>query len=357
MTVLIPTGVEGFTTEWLTAVFEPSFPGVQIRQVRPLGRSDGSAARVRLAIDSVGNADAPRSVVIKAAFTANLGNDELAKVWIPLMAMMHETESQWYTELAAPLGDRSPRCYYAATSGHDAVIVLEDLNTRQGIRFGAYNTPLEPDDMASVLDVLAAVHAIRWDDQSFVAEPLRDSFLAGGMLDGFLSETNWEQQLSRPRATRMPVELMDYRLCTTAIRQAWDAKHRGPQSFIHGDPHVGNHFFDSKGAGLLDWQLLTSGHWASDVVYAIASSMEIEKRRTYEQALLAHYLGTLRSLVGVAPSQTEAWHDYRKFAIWGVASVLTPGDGVQTEDYLTIVSERHAQAAIDLESVALLGAE
>lgn len=354
MTVAIPSRLDDITPEWLTHALSDPFPGIEVTNIEVLDVTTGSAARVRLKVESTGAGDAPKSLLVKAAFTADLGQDELAKSWIPLMTMMHESESYWYTLESEIVGDRCPSCYFAGTSGQDAVIILEDLNEREKASFGSYDHPLDADSMAEVLDVLAKLHATRWDDPVLAHTPLRDSFLAGGMLDGFLSETNWQQQMTRPRGRRMPAELDDFQRCTTAIRRAWEAKRLGPQSLIHGDPHIGNYFFDSTGAGLLDWQLLTSGHWASDVVYAVASAMTIEDRRSYEQDLLKHYLASLSAQTGTAPPWETAWLEYRKFAVWGVASILTPGEGVQTEDYLAVVGERHARAAVDLDSVALL---
>jgi hypothetical protein len=351
----IPRRVEELSASWLTEALQPSLPGIRVTAAEVADLTTGSAARVRLRLTSEGNDAAPESVMIKAAFTGDLGEDDLSRAWIPLMALMHETESAWYTNDAAFLGDRVPGCWFAAVDGHEAVIILEDLGGRDGIRYGSFDRPLDSNDMASVLDVMASLHAARWADPELVTTPLRDSFSAGGMLDGFLSRANWDQQTARPRFERMPEELRDHDICVGGIRSAWALKRQGPQSLIHGDPHVGNHFFDATGAGLLDWQLHTSGHWASDVVYAVASSMEIEDRRAHEQELLRHYLDRIGSLTnGQAPSFDEAWEDYRRFAVWGVASILTPGEGVQTEDYLTVVSERHARAAVDLDSLALL---
>jgi aminoglycoside phosphotransferase (APT) family kinase protein len=86
---------------------------------------------------------------------------------------------------------------------------------------------------------------------------------------------------------------------------------------IHWDPPIGNYFFDSTGAGRLDWQLCTSGHWASDVVYAIASAMEIHDRRANEGDLLRHYLDQLASRGAHPPTFDAAWLAYREFALWG----------------------------------------
>lgn len=352
----IPAGLDELTPAWLTEALQQAFPGVIVTAIQVLGVLHGSAAKARLSITHGGRDDVPGSFVVKGSFTAGLGDDDLAQAWVPLMALMNETEGRFYADDAARMGDRVPRCYYAAASGTNSVLVLEDLNARSTMRFGTFDKPLSADEMAGVLGVLADLHAARWNDAGLVYRPLRDSFLEGGMLDGFLSEVNWEQQMMRARRSAVPKELEDYALVTQAIRQAWAAKRRGPQCLIHGDPHTGNHFFDAVGAGLLDWQLFTSGHWASDVVYAVASAMDTEGRRQHEEHLLRDYLARIAAHTNAAPSWNEAWRDYRKFAIWGVAALLTPGEGVQVEAYNTVVGGRHAQAAVDLESLKVLDA-
>lgn len=352
----IPGSLADLTPEWFTAVLNPAFPGVKITAAEVTGTLHGSAAKARVLLSAEGAPGVPPSVIVKASFTEGLGEDHLAQAWIPLMAMMNETEGQFYLGSADLMGDRCPRCFHAAAHGTSSALVLEDLNNRENLRFGAFDEPLSRDDMASVLAALAQLHAVRWDDPDLVSAPLRDSFLEGGMLDGFLSEVNWDQQMARPRGKLVPVELTDHGVVTAAIKEAWAAKRSGPQSLIHGDPHIGNYFFDTAGAGLLDWQLFTSGHWASDVVYAVASAMDIEERRRHEQDLLRHYLEHIQARTKNAPSWNQAWADYRKFAIWGVAALLTPGEGVQVEEYNSVVGERHARAAVDLDSMSALHA-
>lgn len=329
MAVAIPGKLDEITPQWLTSALRHTFPGVEVTDAQILDVTTGSAARVRIKVSSEGALQVPESFLIKAAFTAGLGDDELARAWIPLMTMMHESESYWYTLDSEVVGDRAPRCYFAGTSGQDAVIILEDLNNREGVGFGSYDRPLGPESMASLLDVLARVHAVRWDDVELADKPMR-------------SRTE-----DTSRAERLPA--LHHRHPAGVGGQTL-----GPQTLIHGDPHIGNYFFDTAGLGLLDWQLLTSGHWASDMVYAVASAMTIEDRRTYERDLLKHYLASVDALTGAASSWETAWHDYRKFAVWGVASILTPGEGVQTEDYLAVVGERHAHAALELDSLTLL---
>jgi Ecdysteroid kinase-like family len=350
----IPNGIEELTADWLTSALAASVPGITVTEATLLDVLHGSAAKARIQLSATGPADVPASLLVKGAFTEGLGDDAVAQVWHQLMVMLNQAEVRFYEDDAAAVGDRTPRCYYAAADDRASVLVLEDLRNREGIGFGSFDRPLGPDAMASVLDVLATLHASRWDDEELARSPLSDGMLDGGMLDGFLSEVNWNQQMSRPRGRRVPEALTDHRCVTAAIRRVWACKRSGPQCLIHGDPHIGNYFFDTSGAGLLDWQLCTSGHWASDVVYAIASAMEIDDRRTHEGDLLRHYLDRLSSLGVSAPAFDEAWFEYRKFSLWGFIALLTPGEGVQTEEYNATVGERHAVAAVDLDAVGAL---
>lgn len=351
----LPRGLDALTPQWLNRSLRGSFPGVTITDAEVTGVLHGSAAKARLAVRHDGAAGVPGSFVVKGSFTEGLGTDELARSWHALMVMLNKAEARFYRDHAALLGDRVPSCFYAAADDESSVLVLEDLDARPGgVRFGRFDQPLDADAMASVLDALATLHAARWADARLSAAPLPDGFLDGGMLDGFLSQVNWEQQMARPRGARVPVELSDHGLVSSAIRQVWAAKRSGPACLVHGDPHIGNLFFDPAGAGLLDWQLSTSGHWAADVVYAVASAMEIEDRRKHEPELLRYYLDRVRALGAQPPPYDEAWLRYRGFALWGFVAFLTPGEGVQAEEYNAVVGERHARAAVDLESLAAL---
>jgi len=351
----LPNSLDELSPEWLTGALSASFPGVTVTDARVDGVLNGSACKARLRLTSSGASGVPASVLVKGSFTEGLGTDDLAQQWHSLMALLNAAEVRFYTEDATVLGDRTPRCHFARSTGRTSVLILEDLGNRGQVDFGTFDRPLDADTMAGVLDALATLHADRWDDPDLARRPLSDGMLDGGMLDGFLSEVNWDQQMARPRGKRVPAELTDHRQVTSAIRHAWRAKRGGPASLVHGDPHIGNYFFDRAGAGLLDWQLCTSGHWAADVVYAVASAMEIDDRRKHETDLLRHYLDRLGALGVTPPTFDDAWLSYRKFALWGFIALLTPGEGVQAEEYNATVGERHATAAVDLGSIAALG--
>jgi len=52
--------------------------------------------------------------------------------------------------------------------------------------------------------------------------------------------------------------------------------------------------------GLCDWQCVSVGHWSRDLAYALASTLDIEQRRTWESELIEAYLDQLRE--GASPT-------------------------------------------------------
>ena len=54
----------------------------------------------------------------------------------------------------------------------------------------------------------------------------------------------------------------------------------GPQTLLHGDPHIGNTYMLPNGElGFLDWQVVRQGCWAHDVGYFLQSALTTPDRR------------------------------------------------------------------------------
>jgi aminoglycoside phosphotransferase (APT) family kinase protein len=348
-------------SDWLTSVLAWHYPGVIVDDVRFTDVTFGSACRAAMEISYRTAGDGPlrppESALLKTTLSGQvIAESNMPAFWLPTMTALNQAEVRFYRDGtgAALLGDRIPECWYAREDSGVTAILMEDLRRRRELKFQSFDRPLEPDSMASILEVLARLHAARWQHPDLVAKPLPDG-LQFGMLDALLGEENWTAQMNRPRGEHVPPELQDRRRVATALGALNDAKQRSPVCLLHGDPHVGNMFFDSNGGGLFDWQLFTSGHWAYDVVWSMVGAMTIEARRANERDLLTHYLAALSRLGVDAPTFDSAWRSYRTFAIAGFLNFLTPGDTVQTEEYNTEVGKRHATAAVDLDSLKLLG--
>lgn len=357
----LPHHLDDADSEWLTSVLTWHYPGVVVDDVRFTDVTFGSACRATMEISYRTAGDGPlrppESALLKMTLSRQvITESSMPAFWLPTMTALNQAEVRFYGggTGAALLGDRVPQCWYAGEDSGVTAILMEDLRRRRELKFQSFDRPLEPDSMASILEVLARLHAARWQHPDLVAQPLPDG-LQFGMLDALLGEENWTAQMSRPRGEHVPPLLQDRLRVATAIGAMNDIKQRSPVCLLHGDPHVGNMFFDAGGGGLFDWQLFTSGHWAYDVVWSMVGAMTIEARRANDRDLLAHYLDALSRHGVEAPTFNSAWRSYRTFAIAGFLNFLTPGDTVQTEEYNTEVGKRHATAAVDLDSLKLLG--
>jgi hypothetical protein len=357
----LPQHPDDVDSNWLTSVLARHFPGAIVDDVRFTDVTFGSACRAAMEISyrttGSGRVQPPESALLKMTLTGQvITESNMPAFWLPTMTALNRAEVRFYgggrgTSL---LGDRVPECWYAQEDSGASAILMEDLRRRRELKFQSFDRPLDPDAMADILAVLARLHAARWQHPDLVAEPLPDG-LQFGMLDALLSEENWTAQMSRPRGKHVPPELRDRTRVATAFGALNEIKQRSPVCLLHGDPHIGNMFFDADGGGLFDWQLFTSGHWAYDVVWSMVGAMTIEARRANEKDLLTHYLDALSRHGVDAPTFNSAWNSYRTFAIAGFLNFLTPGDTVQTEEYNAEVGGRHATAAVDLDSLKLLG--
>ena len=132
----------------------------------------------------------------------------------------------------------------------------------------------------------------------------------------------------------------------------------GPQTLLHGDPHIANTYLLPRGAGgFLDWQLVVKGRWAHDLTYLMITGLSTDERRAHERELIAFYLDALRRRGGRdAARADEAWLRYRQAAIWGlvIGWLITP-----TENYgeaITAANLARLVAAVeDLETLKALG--
>jgi aminoglycoside phosphotransferase (APT) family kinase protein len=127
------------------------------------------------------------------------------------------------------------------------------------------------------------------------------------------------------------------------LGQLWDA---GPQTYIHGDTHIGNVFLDRGRVGFFDWGLSRVSTPLRDVSYFLTMAVDPEERRRSERDLLALYLDALRT---ADIAFDEAWSAHRVQAGYTVVATFLAfmpsyaGDG----QALGIALRRHSEAALD----------
>jgi aminoglycoside phosphotransferase (APT) family kinase protein len=230
------------------------------------------------------------------------------------------------------------------------VLVLEDLAAR-GCRFSDGSWGVGADDAAQALEELAAFHA------RFVDPAERDAVAP------WLAAPSRRSSEGTARLMRMVLDQQAGRLAPAYAavgeryveHHAWfDAQwHGGPQTYIHGDLHIGNVFLDGPRVGFLDWGLSRVSTPLRDVSYFLTMSVSIDERRAHERSLLQGYLDALRAAGGPDLAFDDAWAQHRLQAAYTVVATFlaympsyASGDGVALGDALL---ERADAAVEDLE--------
>lgn len=357
--VPIPEYLDQVDAEWVSAALSVRRPGTVVEKLEQVGARPGAGNKLFLRATYRDAGGLPETFVVKGGFLPRRP-DEFALAWEGMTRRLNAAEARFYRDFAAESAVEVPVCHFAdldADPGRGAVI-LEDL-TASGSTFGAFDAPLTPDAAADVLGQLARLHARWWGHPVLDGPDLVDPLVErNGMLHWFITEENWNAQLSRPRGERVPEQLRDRDRVVAAVHAMWAAQFTPPLTALHGDPHIGNLYFRPDGrTGLLDWQVFSRGVWAVDVAYFVAGALSTPDRRAHERALLGHYLDVLRGHGVDAPAPEQAWTAYRQRLFHGFLNFLTPADGIQSEEYNATMGERFAVAILDLDSLDAVHAE
>ena len=340
------------TPERVAALLGVRYPDVRVEAVDVLGESEGSASRLRLDVRYApdGDAGVPRSLFLKRNLETFSFPPE-----------MYLTECRFYRDLAPELAIETPSVYALEVDESTGafVLLMEDLAGR-GARLGIATDPVSPDEVASVLETLAALHAPNWEsarlrsDLRWLELPTTSAFV-----------DFWRQ--SGPRLARRHLE-RGHRAEVVGDRgwvhdRVWTAfselqSHiaESPRTVLHGDVHVGNVYFVPDGSGgVLDWQLMLQGSWSVDVAYLLMTALDAGERAAHERDLLRFYLRELAARGVDAPAEDQAWDLYRQNAVWGVVMWLVTPDGVHTDAVQSISLDRCMTAVEELDALDALG--
>lgn len=278
-------------------------------------------------------------------------------------AAMYENEVRFYRDLRGELDIETPRAFASSfdpASGRFGLL-LEDLRTRDA-RFPSALDPVSLDEVRSLLEHLASLHARFWnsprfaEDLAWVATPM-----SGGMFEVFdqigldliqdqVDRNPFKQELIAPLDRSVP-EMWEL-LWTVQGRHAEE-----PTTLLHGDPHLGNtYLLPGQAGGLLDWQLMMRGSWAHDVTYLIVTALDPQTRRAHQRDLLDGYLRRLAEAgASPVPSAAEAFEQYRAAALWGlvIGWLICPPENYGIEITAANIS-RTATAVEDLGTFAAI---
>jgi hypothetical protein len=342
----VPRHAEDVTAAWLSRAL-----GTKVVDVTIAETIGGTATKLILRIDYAGDAGLPDTMCFKgglgdhAAFMAQVG--------------IYATEARFFRNELPHSKVRAPKVYWADLDDDlFGAVLIEDLS-RPPVRFCSARSPLTADEVASVLDNAALLHASRWNSpwlkKTTWLEHFADPASKGRAYFSMLGLPVVEEFIDK-RTDVLPTALTDAQHCSDLFWGFVESSERGPQTLLHGDLHVGNVYFDGPHAAMCDWQVVGRGSPAFDVAYLIGSAMQVEQRQACERDLLRHYLGALGAAgVAGAPSEDDLWEAYRAHMAYGFFAWLTNPEAFQAPDIIAEVVKRFGAAVVDLDTAAAVG--
>jgi Ser/Thr protein kinase RdoA (MazF antagonist) len=353
----VPPGPESLTREWLTLALCDGVPGAEVTSFRFGDRHSGATARCHLTVEynAAGRAvGLPEHLFTKSTptFTTRL---------LSAAVNLNEVETAFYTHLRPELDIEAPLGYYA---GYDplterAFMLLEDVGRTRGAVFGTVLTRrLTKAQAEGVVEVLATLHARYWDAPILrrFGRWVRDPVEYIDRLNATLpARKRMAMGVERGRAV-IPAELYARRdEFHPALMRAMASNAEGPQTLLHTDVHPSNWYVTPDGRmGLFDFACFTTGGWARDVSYALATHLPPEDRREWERDLLAVYCAHLEKHGITPPSPDEAFLLYRQqmmqpMLVWlATLGLGKPLPVAHPEDVMLETVRRVTIAAADL---------
>ena len=305
----LPVDASDLTPEWLSGVL-----GAEVVDVTILDRAVATNQRVRIGLTYAATTAGPTSLFVKLPPLDSAHGEMIGA------SAMGEREARFYADVAPSVDLRVPRAYYAATAdGGGFALLLEDL-AADGCAFSDGAWGVTADAAAGALEDLARFHA-RFED------PAERSAVAPWLASRRPPPTDIVAQLLRtildehgdaltPAYVAAGKLYVDHH---ARLDKLWDA---GPQTYIHGDTHIGNVFLDRGRVGFVDWGLSRVSTPLRDVSYFLTMTVDPEERRRSERDLLRLYLDALRTAGGADIAFDEAWSVHRLQAGYTVVATF-----------------------------------
>lgn len=295
----LPVDASDLSPAWLSEVLGTEVVGVEV-----LDQAFATNQRVRIGLTYVAPDAGPASLFVKLAPLDPAHREMIGA------SGMGEREAQFYADVAPSVDLRVPRSYYATSTAADGnfVMLLEDL-AAAGCRFSNGEWGVTADAAAEALEGLARFHA-RFEDPAardavapWLATPApRRSDVISLLLRSVIDEHR--DEVSPAYAAVGDVYVEHY----ARVDELWS---HGPETYIHGDPHIGNVFLDGTRVGFLDWGLSRVSTPLRDVSYFLVMTVDPEARRAAERELWQTYLDARRAAGGADVGFDDAWAAYR----------------------------------------------
>lgn len=326
-----PYRASELTNQRLTELVQSAHPGVAVTGYQVISEKSFSAATEE--VSTAGRIEL--QLEYSGADTSGLAEHVIVKVSRPDLGALplYENEVAFYMRLRTELAIETPQCLggvHDVASGQFG-LALENLE-RRAVLFPNVTTPLAVDDIRSLLDTLAALHARYWNSPRFDTDLSWIQPHTRGSLYNLFNDPNAVPALIRHEVdcNQFKRELVEGAGQTAdglyhEFRKLQQHQAGLPQTVCHGDTHIGNTYLlpaDADTAdrgGLIDWQLMSRGYCMHDVTYLLITGLSVKQRRENQQELLQYYLEQL-AVNGVTqrPGFDETWLEYRRAAVWGV---------------------------------------
>ncbi|MGQ0464189.1 MAG: phosphotransferase [Sporichthyaceae bacterium] len=326
----LPLTVDEVDAAWVADAL-----GSDLKSVEQTGIVWGTATKVLLEVVHLDGR--VEHLCVKGGFRAEL---------LAIMAPGYRAETLFYRDVAPALGGGVPRCHAALSEGDQSIVILDDLVAAGG-RVNDPRVPMTVDQVARGLEAMAAWHA-----RTDLAPDWLSSFpYYRPIVDSLFTPAHWDAYIGQTTAGPVLEVFTDRERLARLYSLLWAAQDAAPATFVHGDANPTNVYFAADGSTrFLDWQFACRADPFQDVACFLVGSLSTPDRRANEQALLRDYLAARGE---GAESFDDAWTAYRRNAVYGAVYCLTPEE-MQPAAVRAPLADRYAQAAIDLETVALL---
>jgi Phosphotransferase enzyme family len=348
----IPRSFEAIGDDWLTDVLCTAIPGAQVVGHRLGPNDDGTNNRRRIFVDynPAGTAAGlPASVFCKATF--GLANRQmLGHSGGVLCEVTFQNHARVLLDIEAPrplLANYDPQSFAS-------IVMFEDFG--DDAAFCSEATVVDQAFARAQLDILARLHGRFYEAPELAGNlaVLPTWYERFNRLKTFHLEESCAAGVDAAESF-LPPELFARRdEIWPATLASLEALRPLPLTLCHGDVHLKNWYQCRDGRiGLGDWGVTHRGHWSRDLIYTMATSLEIADRRDWERELIAYYLDRLAAEGGPRVALDEALHAIRlalptAFAFWTLTLKPDPAfPDMQPATTARVFIERLGQAMAD----------
>ena len=343
----IPPTWDEVTPAWMTAALSQSLGDIQVSDVEVLLVDDGTNRRARLGL-SYASGTGPNTVFVKAA------DPDHAKLNLATGGLFNEPRL-FASDVALPLDHPKVHTAVIDEPGLDFMMVMEDITARGGDPRDS-TRPLTIGQAAKGVAGLARLHSAFWDQRLDAHDALSwvEPFVAWRHMGaGIAIGLERCADSIPPEVQALTGDQIETDIWFPFVETLLD----GPQTLLHGDPHIGNtYMLPNDEVGFLDWQVLRRGNFSVDLGYFLQGALTVKDRRAGEADLIDAYHSSLDLPAGERPSTDEIWLRYRASAAHGLAiwMATSASDTWQRPEVSLPLARRYAAACADLDTASAI---